>query len=218
MTAILTGSTSTLPDTSEPQRRAFDDAFAQHGPGWSWDQQNRASMLATSGGQRRIAEQASQRGRAVDVDAADAAAVHATTSRLFQRALAATPPPARPGVVETIAAARQAGVRVGLVTTTSSENVEVLLGALEAVQRSDLDVVMDSSLSRLLHRPDPTTRAVGGPAAATAPTPSGPSCRLRPAGGCRRGGAPSGPGRPAARPGAPRSAGWCPMPCGPGSR
>lgn len=153
MTAILMGSISTLADTSELQRRAFNDAFAQHGLDWSWDQGDYASMLATSGGQRRIAEQASQRGQDVD-----AAAVHATKSLLFQQALAATPPPARPGVVETIAAARQAGVRVGLVTTTSPENVEALVGALDGVDRSDFDVVVDSSVVSE-PKPDPAAYA-----------------------------------------------------------
>lgn len=153
MTAILMGSISTLADTSELQRRAFNDAFAQHGLDWSWDQQDYASMLATSGGQRRIAEQASQRGQDVD-----AAAVHATKSRLFQQALSATPPPARPGVVETIAAAKQAGMHVGLVTTTSPENVEALLGALDGVARSDFDVVVDSSMVSE-PKPDPAAYA-----------------------------------------------------------
>ena len=141
MTAILLGSISTLADTSELQRRAFNDAFAEHGLGWTWDREDYAAMLATSGGQARIAEQAEQRGQDVD-----AAAVHATKSRLFQQAVAADPPPPRPGVVETIAGARRAGVRVGLVTTTSPANVEALLSAVEGVERSDFDVVVDSSV------------------------------------------------------------------------
>ena len=141
MTAILLGSISTLADTSELQRRAFNDAFAEHGLDWSWDRQEYASKLATSGGQARIAEQAAARGQDVD-----AAAVHATKSRLFQQALATAPPPPRPGVVETITEARRAGLGVGLVTTTSPENVEALLGALEGVDRSDFDVVVDSSV------------------------------------------------------------------------
>lgn len=154
MTAILMGSISTLADTSELQRAAFNDAFAQHGLDWSWDQEDYASMLATSGGQRRIAEQASQRGQDVD-----AAAVHATKSRLFRDSLLSDPPPARPGVVETIAAAKQAGLRLGLVTTTSSDNVEALLASLSPqVQRSDFDVVVDSSLVDQ-PKPDPAAYA-----------------------------------------------------------
>ena len=141
MTAILLGSISTLADTSELQRRAFNDAFAEHGLDWSWDREDYASMLTTSGGRQRIADQAAARGQDVD-----AAAVHATKSRLFQQSLSTTPPPPRPGVVETITGARRAGLRVGLVTTTSPENVEALLGALDGVDRSDFDVVVDSSL------------------------------------------------------------------------
>ena len=36
MSAILFGSISTLADTSELQRRAFNEAFEAHGLDWNW--------------------------------------------------------------------------------------------------------------------------------------------------------------------------------------
>ena len=83
MSAILFGSISTLADTSELQREAFNRAFAEHGLNWRWDLDDYRTMLEKSGGADRIAAYAEERG-----DTVDAAAVHATKSKLFQESLA----------------------------------------------------------------------------------------------------------------------------------
>lgn len=138
MSAILFGSISTLVDSSELQRRAFNTAFAQHGLDWSWDQDEYAELLTGSGGQDRVAAYAQQRG-----DDVDAAAVHATKSQVFRSLLADEPPTPRPGVVETIRAAREAGHQVGFVTTTSAENVAAVL-QVPGLSADDFDVVVDT--------------------------------------------------------------------------
>jgi HAD superfamily hydrolase (TIGR01509 family) len=140
VSAILFGSISTVADTSELQRAAFNRAFAEHGLDWTWDRDDYRAMLATSGGRSRVAEYARARGQAVD-----AQAVHATKSAIFQKSLAGAAVP-RPGVVETIHQARAAGVKVGLVTTTAPENVVALLDALGPdIGRDDFDVVVDAA-------------------------------------------------------------------------
>jgi HAD superfamily hydrolase (TIGR01509 family) len=151
VSAILFGSISTVADTSELQRAAFNRAFAEHGLDWTWDRDDYQAMLATSGGRSRVAEYAEARGQTVD-----AQAVHATKSALFQKSLAGSATP-RPGVVETIRQARAAGVKVGLVTTTAPENVAALLDALGPdVGREDFDVVVDSAQ---VERPKPDRAA-----------------------------------------------------------
>jgi HAD superfamily hydrolase (TIGR01509 family) len=139
MPALLLGSISTLADTSELQRDAFNRAFAEHGLDWEWGQDEYRSLLTGNGGADRVAAYAEQRGEQVDSDA-----VHQTKSTLFQQALAAGVE-ARPGVAETIAAARREGWRVGLVTTTSASNVDALLSGLSGISREDFDVVTDVS-------------------------------------------------------------------------
>lgn len=141
MPAVLFGSVSTLVDTSELQRAAYNRAFARHGLDWSWSQEEYARLLQSSGGRRRIAEEADRTGVQVDAEA-----VHHTKSALFQESLGSTPLTPRPGVLETVEAARRAGVRVGLVTTTSPENVEALLAGLKPhLDRAVFDVVVDGS-------------------------------------------------------------------------
>ena len=82
MSAILFGSISTLADTSELQRQAFNDAFEAYGLDWEWSRDDYASMLGSNGGAQRIEDYAASRG--VDVDAA---AVHAKKSEIFQELL-----------------------------------------------------------------------------------------------------------------------------------
>lgn len=154
MSAILFGSISTLADTSELQRQAFNEAFAEHGLDWRWDRDDYRSMLERSGGSARIAEYARSRGEDVDADA-----VHATKSATFQRLLTEDAPAPRPGVLETVQAARTAGVGVGLVTTTSPENVAALFDALgPELGRDAFDVVVDSS-QVAEPKPDPAAYA-----------------------------------------------------------
>lgn len=141
MIAILFGSISTLADTSEIQRGSFNQAFAEHGLDWTWDQQEYAGLLGSNGGRDRVAAYAADRGEEVDAEA-----VHATKSRIYQQTLATTDIEPREGVVETFHAAKEQGFKVGLVTTTSADNLAALGKALEGkVPFADFDVVVDQS-------------------------------------------------------------------------
>jgi HAD superfamily hydrolase (TIGR01509 family) len=141
MPAVLFGSISTIADTSEMQRDAFNKAFEAHGLSWRWDRDEYRSMLGSNGGEQRIADYAAERG-----DSVDAAAIHATKSELFRQMLADAAPAPRAGVVDTIRDARDAGLKVGFVTTTSPENVTAVLTVLEPeITRSDFAVITDST-------------------------------------------------------------------------
>jgi HAD superfamily hydrolase (TIGR01509 family) len=139
VSAVLFGSIGTLAETSEIQREAFNEAFRAHGLDWHWDRAEYLAMLAESGGRNRIAGYARSVGQEVDADA-----VHRSKSELFQKLLATSGLTPRAGVVDTIAAARTGGTKVGLVTTTSPENIAALLDVLGPdVRREDFDVVVD---------------------------------------------------------------------------
>jgi HAD superfamily hydrolase (TIGR01509 family) len=139
--AILFGSISTLADTSELQRRAFNEAFAAHALDWEWSRDDYTSMLGSNGGAARVAEYARTRGEDVD-----SSAVHATKSEIFQKLLTEEAIEPRPGVVATVERAKQEGHRLGLVTTTSAANVSALLAALKQHLDADaFDLVVDKS-------------------------------------------------------------------------
>ena len=151
MTAVLFGSISTIADTSELQREAFNTAFQTHGLDWQWSQDEYRTLLAGNGGAQRIGDYATQRGVTVD-----ASAVHATKSAVFQQSLEGSPITARPGVVKTIQQARARGHKVGLVTTTSRDNVTALLSSVEGLSSADFDVIVDVDT---VDRPKPDAAA-----------------------------------------------------------
>lgn len=136
MKAILLGSIGTLADTSEIQRHAFNEAFADHGLDLAWERDHYRHMLEVAGGADRIRRAAEARGIPVDADA-----VHATKSERFRAHLDAGEAEARPGIVALIERAQHDGLNLGLVTTTSRENVDRLLRALD-VPRSAFDVIV----------------------------------------------------------------------------
>ncbi|MBM2577445.1 HAD-IA family hydrolase [Jannaschia sp. Os4] len=138
MKALLLGSISTLADTSELQREAFNAAFRQHGLPWVWERDAYRGMLRHAGGAARIAAQAEAEGRDVDADA-----VHATKSLIFQDDLAQGRASIREGVADAIEHARRMGMPVGLVTTTSKANVDRLLAALRMEDAFDVVVTAE---------------------------------------------------------------------------
>lgn len=141
MSALLFGSISTIADTSELQREAFNKAFAQHGLDWNWSREDYRSMLNTIGGQNRIAEYARTNGQSVD-----SAAVYRTKSDIFQDSLTPGAVTARPGVIASIQGAKQAGSKVAFVTCTSPENIAALMRALSpTLSTDDFDLIVDSS-------------------------------------------------------------------------
>jgi HAD superfamily hydrolase (TIGR01509 family) len=145
MSAILFGSISTIADTSELQRQAFNQAFKAHGLDWYWNQEEYLKMLENSGGRQRIADYADSMGQTVDAEA-----IHRSKSEFFQNSLTKSHVKPRFGVVETIQGAKSKGLKIAFVTTTSQENISMLMAALQpSIQFNDFDLVLnDSSVDR----------------------------------------------------------------------
>ncbi|MEL6516340.1 MAG: HAD-IA family hydrolase [Pseudomonadota bacterium] len=136
MKALLFGSIGTLVETSELQRAAFNDAFTAHNLSWHWARQDYQNMLATSGGQQRIARYAASLGEEVD-----ARAIHATKSDLFQTRLAEQTLHPRPGTAALAAAATDHGMTIGFVTTTEAKTVTTICNALTRLGWPAFDIL-----------------------------------------------------------------------------
>ena len=152
MPAILFGSISTIADTSELQRQAFNKAFKAHGLDWYWHRDEYLRMLESSGGQNRIAEYADSLGQTVD-----AKAIHRSKSEFFQNSLAESQVKLRAGVVETIQGAKNKGLKIAFVTTTSQANISMLMDALyPSIQMTDFDLILNADS---VDRPKPDKAA-----------------------------------------------------------
>lgn len=145
--AILFGSIGTLVETSELQRRAFNEAFREAGLDWHWDRAPYQSMLASSGGRERVLAYADERGQSVDVDA-----LHARKTVLFGEAMRRGLS-LRPGVRDVMVWARQQDVKLGIASTTSRANLDAALDAV-GVARDAFAFVGDGSMVER-GKPDP---------------------------------------------------------------
>lgn len=129
--ALIFDVDGTLAETErDGHRPAFNQAFAECGLAWHWDARLYGELLAVTGGKERLRHYA--RHYAPDLarraDFANLVArLHAAKTTHYLRRVESGGLPLRPGIARLIAAARAAGLRLAIATTTSPENVHALL-------------------------------------------------------------------------------------------
>ncbi len=134
--ALIFDVDGTLAETEEVHRAAFNDVFRETGLDWHWDQALYGRLLDVTGGKERIAHFLATASPAMvptvaaGEGMADAiAAMHRRKTDIYNQKIASGGLELRPGVEAVIRAARGAGVRLAIATTTSLPNVESLLRA-----------------------------------------------------------------------------------------
>src|SRR5574340_181436 len=122
----------TLADTEETHRQAFNYAFVQFGLGWEWTRPLYRDLLRVSGGKERIAHFIGTLGASPQEKARLTQlvpAIHRAKTSLYTELIADGRCPLRPGVVRLLDEATASGIRVGIASTTSPENVAALTTA-----------------------------------------------------------------------------------------
>ncbi|MBL4558485.1 MAG: HAD-IA family hydrolase [Rhodobacteraceae bacterium] len=127
----------TLAETEELHRRAFNETFAAAGLAWHWSVEVYRELLRVAGGKERMARHRADSGADAPDDASIAALHRAKTAR-YAALLASGAVTLRPGVATVIRAARAAGLRLAVATTTSPHNVGAVPGVLGAGGRRHL--------------------------------------------------------------------------------
>jgi HAD superfamily hydrolase (TIGR01509 family) len=130
LTTLLFDVDGTLAETEEIHRKAFNRAFQHAGLEWHWSQELYAGLLAVTGGKERIRYFLDTHlpGFEAPTDMDEyIAALHAAKTDIYTRTVASGEVVMRPGVKRLLAEARQAGLRLGIATTTTPANVTALL-------------------------------------------------------------------------------------------
>ncbi|MCW8905670.1 MAG: HAD family hydrolase [Sedimenticola sp.] len=129
--ALLWDVDGTLADTERDGHRvAFNRAFQQMGLDWDWDVELYGRLLQVTGGKERIRYYLDEFNRAwerpSDLDSF-ITELHRRKSQLFVSLMVGGEIPLRPGVSRLVNEAKQAGLKLAIVTTTTPANVDALL-------------------------------------------------------------------------------------------
>ncbi|MGD8312000.1 MAG: HAD family hydrolase [Gammaproteobacteria bacterium] len=143
--ALLLDVDGTLADTEEIHRRAFNAAFAEAGLDWVWERDLYHELLAVAGGRERIRYYLERHrpdaGLPADADGL-VTRLHARKTAFYVNSLATGEVPLRPGVERLMKEAREQGLRLAIVTTTTPDNVIALLdNSFEHHVRDWFDVI-----------------------------------------------------------------------------
>ena len=130
--ALIFDVDGTLADTEATHLAAFNEAFAQEGMDWHWDEALYTRLLAVSGGKERMLHYwETTRGAVVDVDGAGLrdtiARLHELKTAAYERAVQDGAVQLRPGVLRLIESASRQGLRLAIATTTSPVNIAALM-------------------------------------------------------------------------------------------
>ncbi len=129
--ALLFDVDGTLADTErDGHRPAFNQAFADAGLDWHWDAALYGKLLAVTGGKERMKHYIDHYRpdyRKPDHFDELVTELHKAKTRIYSALAARGGIPMRPGVKRLLVEARAAGLRLAIATTTTPENVTVLL-------------------------------------------------------------------------------------------
>ena len=138
--ALLFGSIGVLAETSEIQRRAFNQSFEDHGLDWYWSIANYCELLKSPGGKKRIKDFAN-----VNIPDDIIESIHVRKEKIFYDQLKLGLKP-RDGVVDCIEICKKRNIKIGFVTTTSHNNINALKHALnKSVDFTQFDLITTKS-------------------------------------------------------------------------
>lgn len=152
--AVVFDVDGTLVDSERHGHRvAFNEAFAEAGLPYRWDEELYGELLAVSGGRRRLHHYLTEQGHtpAAEIDTL-ATRLHEDKTERFRTLAAEGHIPARPGVERLLDELAAAGVTLAVASTGQRTWVEPLLDRLFGLDRFAC-VVGGEDVSRL--KPDP---------------------------------------------------------------
>ena len=146
--AVLFGSIGTIAETSELQRKAFNQAFKIDNLDWIWTKKIYKILLNKSGGKDRILNYASQKKISVDADH-----LRNLKTKIFNDYLKKNKLKPRPGVKQLISYCKKNNIKIGLVTSTTKNNINSIFFCLRgSLNIKDFDFIGNS---KIIKKPKP---------------------------------------------------------------
>ena len=149
--ALLFGSIGTIVETSEIQRKSFNSAFKIAGLKWNWTKKIYKNLLNKSGGEERILRYAKQTKSNVN-----SKNIRKLKTKIFNRYLKKNKIKLRPGVKEIIKYSKKNQIKLGLVTSTTLDNINSIFFCLrENLNKKDFNFIGNSTLVK---KPKPSAK------------------------------------------------------------
>lgn len=139
--ALMFGSIGTMAETSDIQRRAYNQALQEAGVDWQWDEPTYSKLLDQAGGKERLSMLADATG--ADLSAEQIERIHARKTELACAELASHAVGLRPGVEALLRAAKGKGMKLAFVTTTYRPNIDAIFAAAgDRIAAADFDHIV----------------------------------------------------------------------------
>ena len=149
MKSLLFGSIGSIVESSEIQRKAFNAAFKEFGIDWHWNVANYIKMLEKPGGLNRLIEFSKNK---LNLD--DAKQIHLLKIKHF-KLLSKKKVKPRDGVLEVIEYASINNIKIGFITTTTKDTLDLVINNLsKQVDFSKFDLITHDELVSK-RKPDP---------------------------------------------------------------
>lgn len=125
--ALLLGSIGVIAETSDIQRRAYNQALREAGLDWNWDRDTYAELLEQAGGKERLAMLSAA--TATGLTQAQIDTIHARKTELACAEIAEASVRPRPGIVALLRLAKTRSMKTAFVTTTYRPNIDAIFAA-----------------------------------------------------------------------------------------
>ena len=142
--AVLFGSIGTIIETSDLQRKAFNQAFKKNNLNWLWTKKIYKDLLNKSGGKDRISNYAFQKKISVDAEL-----LRNLKTKIFNEYLKKKKLKPRPGVKQLVKDCKKKGIKLALVTSTTNDNINSIFFCLrKSLNIKDFDFIGNSKLAK----------------------------------------------------------------------
>ena len=146
--AVLFGSIGTIIETSDLQRKAFNQAFKKNNLNWLWTKKIYKDLLNKSGGKDRISNYAFQKKISVDAEL-----LRNLKTKIFNEYLKKKKLKPRPGVKQLVKDCKKKGIKLALVTSTTNDNINSIFFCLKkSLKKKDFDFIGNS---KIIKKPKP---------------------------------------------------------------
>ena len=154
------GSIGVLMETSDVQRRAYNQALKEAGLNWDWTPEIYSELLTQSGGQDRLRMLAMATGTALSQQQIES--IHSRKTALACEELMSKVTPLRPGVEELLNWAKTQNMKLGFVTSTNQANIDAIFDCSgDALRKTDFHYIgSNTQVARVKPYPDPYLNAL----------------------------------------------------------